>query len=136
LLHGEKWPNPSKPTGLGVNQEPPRVPHGWGKVLLKDQAKKMEEPRDRGKGSAAATGRRRVGRVGRDKRERITAGGLNTAVKSTPGTTGCKGRFHRRARDLRAGFCGILAYRCYRASAGTTGARHRYHWRGRKSAQR
>jgi len=53
--------------------------------------------------------RGRVGRVGRDKRERITAGGLNTAVKSTAGTTGCKGRYHRRARDLRAGFCGILA---------------------------
>jgi len=66
LLHGEKWTNPSKPTGLGVNQEPPRVPHGRGKVLLKDRAKKMEGPRDRGKGSAVAAGRReeRKGRAG------------------------------------------------------------------------
>jgi len=84
--------------GLGVNREPPRVPHGRGKVLLKDRAKKMEEPRDRGKRSAAAAGReeeRRVGRVGRDKGKRITAGGLNTVVKSTAGTTGFKGWYHR-----------------------------------------
>jgi len=65
--------------------------------------------------------RRRVGRVGRDKAKKITTGGLNAAVKSIAGTTGVKGRYHRRARDLRAEFCGILAYRCYRASVGTTG---------------
>jgi len=73
--------------------------------------------------------RRRVGWVGRDKAKKITTGGLNTAVKSTAGTTSFKGRYHRRARDLRAEFCGILAYRCYRALAGTTGW-SRYH-RGR-----
>jgi hypothetical protein len=129
LLHKEEEPNPSKPTGLGVNQGPLRVPHGWGKVLLKDQATKMEEQRDRGKGRAAAAvrWRERKGRAGGEEiRKGITAGGLYTAVKSTAGTTGFRGQYHRRARDLRDEFCGILAYRCYRALAGTTGW-SRYH---------
>jgi len=67
LRHGEEGPIPRKPKGLGVNQEPPRVPHGRGKVLLKDRAKKMEKPRDRGKKAvAAAVGRReeKKGQVG------------------------------------------------------------------------
>jgi len=85
----------------------------------------MEEQRDRGKRRAAAAVRRRErkGRAGGEEiREReITAGALYTAVKSTAGTTGFRGRYHRRARDLREEFCGILAYRCYRALAGTTG---------------
>ena len=72
-LHlGEKRPNPSNPKGLGVNQDSPRVPHGRGKVLLKDRAKKMEEPRDGGKKAAAAAGRReeRKGRAGGKEREK------------------------------------------------------------------
>jgi len=73
--------------------------------------------------------RRRGGRVGRDKAKKITTGYLNTVEKSNAGTTGFKGRYHRRARDLCAEFYGILACRCYRASAGTTGW-SRYH-RGR-----
>ena len=79
MLHREKRPNPSKPTGLGVNQEPPRVPHGRGKVLLKDRAKKMEEPRDRGKRRAAAAVRRRErkGRAGgKEMGKRNNCGGL------------------------------------------------------------
>jgi len=66
LRHGEEGPNPRKPKGLGVNQEPPCIPHGRGKVLLKDRVKKMEEPRDRGKKAAAAAGRReeKKGRAG------------------------------------------------------------------------
>ena len=129
LFHEEEEPNPSKPTGLGVNQGPPRVPHGRGKVLLKDRAKKTEEPRDRGKRRAAAAVRRRErkGRAGGEEMgKRNNCGGLYTAVKSTAGTTGFRGRYHRRARDLREEFCGILAYRCYRALAGTTGW-SRYH---------
>jgi len=129
LCHGERRPNPSNPKGLGVNQDSPRVPHGRGKVLLKDRAKKMEETRDRGKRVAAAAGRReeiRVGRVGKKERREITAGCLNTTVKINCRYYRPKSRYHRRARDLRAEFCGILAYRCYRASAGTTGW-SRYH---------
>jgi len=58
-LHlGEKRPNPSNPKGLGVNQDSPRVPHDRGKVLRKDRAKKMKEPRDRAKRAAAAAARR------------------------------------------------------------------------------
>ena len=67
MRHGEKRPNPSNPKGLGVNQDSPCVPYGRGKVLLKDRAKKMEKPRDRGKKAvAAAVGRReeKKGRVG------------------------------------------------------------------------
>jgi hypothetical protein len=79
LRHEEKGPNPSKPTGLGVNQGPPRVPHGRGKVLLKDRAKKTEEPRDRGKRRAAAAVRRRErkGRAGGEEMgKRNNCGGL------------------------------------------------------------
>jgi hypothetical protein len=123
LLHKEEEPNPSKPTGLGVNQGPPRVPHGRGKVLLKDRAKKTEEPRDRGKRRAAAAVRRRErkGRAGGEEMgKRNNCGGLIYRSKKKH----CQ--YHRRARDLREEFCGILAYRCYRALAGTTGW-SRYH---------
>ena len=124
LCHGEKRPNPSNPKGLGVNQDSPCVPHGRGEVLLEDRAKKMEEPRDQGKKAAAAAvrgERRRVGREGKKGRREITAGGLNTAVKFNCRYYRPKSRYHWRARDLRAEFCGVLAYRCYWASAGTTG---------------
>ena len=72
LCHGEKRPNPSNPKGLGVNQDSPCVPYGRGKVLLKDRARKMEEPRDRDKKAAAAAGRREEskGRAGGEEGEK------------------------------------------------------------------
>jgi len=73
LRHGEKRPNPSNPKGIRVNQDSPHIPHGRGKVLLKDRAEKMEETKDRGKRVAAAAGRGeeiRVGRVGKRREEK------------------------------------------------------------------
>jgi len=141
LRHEERRPNPSSPKGLGVNQEPPRVPHGRSKVLLKDRAKKMEETIDRGKRVAAAAGRReeiRVGRVGKKERREITAGGLNTTVKINCRYYQPKGRYHRRARNLRrewpTGATGLRPVSP--AGAGTTGAGRRYHRQDRESAQR
>ena len=129
LLHKGEEPNPSKPTGLGVNQELPRVPHGRGKVLLKDRAKKMEEPRDRGKKRAAAAVRKRE-RKGR-------AGGEEMGRRNNRGLLIYRSKKHCRyyrqqgpvppaGQRPQEGFCENLAYRCYRDLAGTTG-RSRYY---------
>ena len=145
LLHKEEEPNPSKPTGLGVNQGPPRVPHGRGKVLLKDRATKMEEARDRGKRRAAAavSWRERKGRAGGEEMgKRNNCGGLiyRSKKKALPvlpasgaGTTGGPETCERNS----AGFWPTGATGLWPvppAGAGTTGARRRYHRPGRKNS--
>jgi hypothetical protein len=138
LRHEEKGPNPSKPTGLGVNQGPPRVPHGRGKVLLKDRAKKTEEPRDRGKRRAAAAVRRRErkGRAGGEEMgKRNNCGGLiyRSKKKALPvlpasgaGTTGGPETCERNSVGFwHTGATGL--WPVPPAGAGTISARRRYH---------
>jgi len=80
--------------------------------------------------------------VGRDKAEKITAGGLNTTVKSTAGTTGqgagTTGQPEREELSF-AGFwpTGATGIRPVPpAGAGITGARRRYHRQDREQGRK
>jgi len=80
LLHGEKWPNPSKPTGRASTrpsrpgQGPPQrsgEEDGGAERSRQEKSRRREKEREKGSGG-----------WGRDRGKRITAGGgLNTTVK-------------------------------------------------------